>query len=312
MFLFSRTRNTRFFRNSMIIIFALFYGFRYKVGRDYLAYYDIFNNTENSGWLEPGYYWLQILLSDFPYFYLKFVIGFIIHFCVFDVLYRFRSLDFFTVTIWLIMPFGFIFVANGVRQGVAVAIGVFALSYLNHKVTATVGFIAAFMFHYSALFLWPVFVILSIGNGNIKSTILFLVLGVAVLLGIDFLENTKYGVYVTLDIFNQSNARTSLGFIAWLGILLFSVGFNKNSDIRSRAVLGSIVLRAMFLQKMILYRLIVFLEPFALLSMSSMKKLEPRSRGLFKAIILFVVSVLFVKSYFVEDYHIPYAFSYLR
>jgi hypothetical protein len=87
--LFNRTRNTRFYRNTMIIIFALFYGFRYNVGRDYLAYYDIFRNIENSGWLEPGYYWLQILLSNFPYFYLKFAIGLIIHFCVFDVLYRF-------------------------------------------------------------------------------------------------------------------------------------------------------------------------------------------------------------------------------
>jgi hypothetical protein len=296
----------------MIIIFALFYGFRYNVGRDYLAYYDIFRNIENSGWLEPGYYWLQILLSNFPYFYLKFAIGLIIHFCVFDVLYRFRSLDFFTVTIWLIMPFGFIFVANGVRQGIAVAIGMFALSYSNKKVIASIGLIAAFMFHYSALFLWPLFIILSIGKGNIRSTILFLLLGFSVLVGIDLLANTKYGIYVTLDVFNQSNARTSLGFIAWIVILLFLVGFNRNNDFRTRSVLGSVVLRILFLHKMMLYRLIVYLEPLALLSIGSMQKLNPRSRAFFKVLVLVVFSVLFAKSYFVEDYYIPYAFSYLR
>lgn len=311
-FLFNEIRNTLFFRNAMTLLFAVFYGFRYNVGRDYLAYYDIFVNHEASGWLEPGYYWLQWAFSGLPYFYFKFTLGLILHFCIFDVLYRLKNLNFFTVSLWLLMPFGFIFAANGVRQAIAVALGFYALTLSKNTFKNVCILSLAISFHYSAVFLIPLFVVLHKEKGRFLSVILFILIGLSVLYGIKILSVTKYGVYLTLDMFTKSNAKTSLGFYALILISFFSVVFSRGPKVSSSGIVGSIILRMLFVKSSILFRLVVYLEPFLLLVMHSVSRLDKRTRFIFKSVTLVIMVLLFLKSYSSKDYFIPYDFAYYR
>lgn len=138
---------------------VFFSGLRFFVGNDYFGYvtqfYLIKTYEENVVFLEPGYYWLNLLFSFSPigYWYVFFIATAISYFFILKQLCYENILKwgvFFLVTLGCL-----IWMNDIIRQGIAFSIFIYALRYMEkgnfYKYFACISI--AFLFHYSAVVL---------------------------------------------------------------------------------------------------------------------------------------------------------------
>jgi hypothetical protein len=146
---------------SFLVVF-LFVGLRHNVGNDYEGYVYLFNliryGVESR--LEYGYYLLNTLFSESNngYKYVMLAASFITFFFLFKTLIREKIL---ALGIFFVFAFEFIFlIIDQVRQGIAIAMFLYAIQFIEQRKFYTYALIiisAGLLFHYSALFMLPVY-----------------------------------------------------------------------------------------------------------------------------------------------------------
>lgn len=162
-----------------IILFAVFFGMRYDVGVDYLAYLEGYLSKTHVGRNEL----LFNLLSEIGW---KFNIHSVVYFSIiafiqiFFFLYAFKDERFlFPFLIFFLFTNGsWQFWMNGIRQALAMCIWIFSLKYIEEKklIKYVVWGIVAFLFHRSAIILFLFYPILRNGRDYFKSIKLQLIL----------------------------------------------------------------------------------------------------------------------------------------
>ena len=143
-----------------ILFFIVLLGGRENVGKDYSNYVDYFKGIQSAAFLEPGYDLLNLSISNLGLdvsfvFLIMAILSSIFIFKSFDNNNDIKTLP----TSLLIVVFGFLFLSNGVRQGLAVSIFFFAYRFIkNRQFLYYICCIAfACLFHYSAILLIPIY-----------------------------------------------------------------------------------------------------------------------------------------------------------
>lgn len=145
------------------LIVVCFSGFRYFVGNDYPSYVKTFYTFQKSNIIfnsvEIGYILLLFLFKKYQagYFYLAFTCTFISYFFLFLTLCREKILKwgiFFIFTSGLL-----IFMNDGMRQGVAISIFIYATRFIKEKkfIIYVLFILLASCFHLSVLVCIPVY-----------------------------------------------------------------------------------------------------------------------------------------------------------
>ena len=105
---------------------------RYDIGTDYLNYVDIYNNIENYTWIEPGFYFLNIILNELGLSSNGAIAVFSFIFTLISFLCYPRK-NAWLIHLCLICTLWF-FSFNGIRQAIAIAISILAISkFLQRK-----------------------------------------------------------------------------------------------------------------------------------------------------------------------------------
>ena len=146
---------------SFLVVF-LFVGLRHYVGNDYEAYVYLFSVIRNgiTTRLEYGYYLLNKLFSESQdgYKYVMLACSFITFFFLFKTFIREKIL---ALGILFLFAFELIFLMNDqVRQGVAIAVFLFAIQYIEQRKFYTYALIliaTGLLFHYSILIMLPLY-----------------------------------------------------------------------------------------------------------------------------------------------------------
>lgn len=150
----------RIFKFLSIFLFILLLGGRKDVGKDYSNYVSYFESIENITYLEPGYDFLNLFVSnlgmDVSVVFL--IMALLSSFFIFFSLSNNEGIKTFPTSI-LIVVFGFIFLSNGVRQGLALSIFFFSYRFVKNRQLFyyLCCILFASLFHYSALLLLPIY-----------------------------------------------------------------------------------------------------------------------------------------------------------
>lgn len=213
------------FRCAVLLCLILFTGLRYKVGRDYESYEEMFYlhiYTNNPGLvIEPGYLIIYDIVASFSeHFYWVTILTAIIQFVFFYL--GIRKFQYFTLSLFffLMSMEGWAFTVNGMRQGIAACIFCYALTFLlNKKYWLYVSLIiVASLFHVSALILLPIALVLRIklkDKWYFNIFIVFLLLSQTDIVGIvlmKIIEFTPYANYLLSDFVNKTSTDSGLGF----------------------------------------------------------------------------------------------------
>ncbi|HBU0833385.1 TPA: EpsG family protein, partial [Klebsiella pneumoniae] len=211
--------------NSLFLITGVFYVLNFGFGYDWMNYYDSYLNINTPGYdfffYEPGYLWCMSLFSyfgvDFQIFYGLTVL--FIYFSVYKFCIKTKSpaIAFFTLFCFL----GFYVFSEGIRQGVAFSICLFALNALrsNLRLRAIVIISVASLFHASSLFTFLYFILLNPGQ---KSFYRFTITSTTfVALFLFFLYNPSYLSFIPVvgpkfAIYSSMYAWADGGFVDWL------------------------------------------------------------------------------------------------
>lgn len=219
------------FLKLIFVVFTLFAGFRYKVGVDYPNYVKIFQKEEGYLANEIGFqYILDFLRLIGGTYQLMFLcLAVIMNVLVYKIIKYYSSNVWISVLIYLcIAPFYFS-TFNGTRQYVAIAVFLYSLRFLDKnmlKKYLLINLIGAIAFHYSLLFIAPLFpfikkelslrlkIILVLGVFLINSVVKLLVF------------YTPYAFYFKIEKEIEISAITYILMILLVPILLFEKKFN--------------------------------------------------------------------------------------
>jgi len=159
-----KCKNRNYTRLLAIFLLIFFVGFRYDVGADYFSYQTIFEaiaDNDHSVPVEIGYFWLNRIVSFFStnFYFLTTIVALIqlglLHLCLKD-----KSFYAFSVYIFMTTCLGTI--VNEMRQYLAVAFFFYSLLYVNKSIIKyTIVILLGACFHFSILFLYPLYFILS-------------------------------------------------------------------------------------------------------------------------------------------------------
>ena len=150
-----------------ILVFIIFFGIRYDVGVDHLAYLEHYQTQHDLDRFEPVFLWLTTSLKGLGVHYTVYfaLLAFI---QIFFVLYSIKDerylLPFFTIT--LIMGQFFWHWMNGIRQDIAACIYVFAVNFIVERkpFKFLLCILLAIGFHKSSILLLPTYYLLYKGK----------------------------------------------------------------------------------------------------------------------------------------------------
>jgi len=227
---FGVKRSSKFIRSIAVLIPIVFVGLRLNVGTDYVAYvymYDLFSAinineyialTENS--IEIGYYLLiQLaqLLGGYSWvmFFLSSLITISVAYLAIKRLAPNNIPMVFFLYLMTILPF----TLNGIRQGIAMSIVFFALSYIiSGKFKKFLLFILlAATFHTSALLLLPLYLlralVLNRRYDNTLTLTLSVVLAATVGIGLPVLVGFGSGIPLLGDYLEYEGRQVGVGLL---------------------------------------------------------------------------------------------------
>ncbi len=198
---------------SFILLF-LFSALRFEFGNDYNSYLNIYNIVQITG--ENNYYsanplfiFLNKISPTFQWFIA--ITSFIFLFAVYKLIKKNVSPEYHGIAllVFLLNPYIFIINLSAVRQGIAIALFIFAIHYAikRNPVPYIILILAAAMFHTSAIVLLPVYFLVKPKKVSKGFLIGFIIVLFVLLLSSasfewvlnmfqDFLVNTRYNRYL--------------------------------------------------------------------------------------------------------------------
>jgi hypothetical protein len=270
------------------VILGALSAFRYNVGTDYIAYEEMFNgvvtNTLPPVWLakEKGYLWLlelvnilggnfqavclitTIMITCFSYYGFKFIL-------------KDRS-DFMPLLTLLYIMGMYFFTLNAIRQSIAVAIFIFSIKYIYERKLLKYFFLTviAFLFHRSAIVLFPLYWVLNMRLS--RSAIIFLIfisIGIVVLDPFESLKNLflvydlMYAGYFTDEIRNNSTGMLGIfvSIVSSIGFVILGSTLNRDDKIQNiifNSVVVFVILRLISLDMSVMNRLAIYFKPMIL------------------------------------------------
>ena len=150
-----------------ILVFMIFYGIRYDVGKDYLNYLEVYQTHDGIERFEPAFFFITNTLSNCGVHY-TFYFAILAFIQIFFVLYSIKDerylFPFFAIT--LIMGQFFWHWMNGIRQDVAACIYVFAVNFIVERkpFKFLLCILLAIGFHKSSILLLPTYFLLYKGK----------------------------------------------------------------------------------------------------------------------------------------------------
>lgn len=152
-----KAKGTNFFYICGFIIITSFCAFRYKVGFDYEGYINIYEDIyyDLISYVEPGYFLLNKMFVPNHYGYL-FVLAIMSFFSLFLLFQVFKHYNILLYGIFFLITFQLLFMINNqVRQGLSLAIFMYAIQYIETKryLKYVISILIAAMFHTTALIL---------------------------------------------------------------------------------------------------------------------------------------------------------------
>lgn len=208
---------------------VLVYGLRYRVGTDYMYYYESFERVvqgTGSYFNEPLYNLLQYMVSFISSNYILFstICGFLLCIPFYVVILKVSKNPTFSILLFVITNTYFI-AMNGVRQGLAMAFLMVSIYYLikNQEKYFYVYVMVAAMFHVSALIFLPVYRLTRVTITPLKGWMMIAIFAGIGFAGKGMLESlislTQYAHYIASD-FNEMSFEIVLFII---NIIIFSV-----------------------------------------------------------------------------------------
>lgn len=173
---FEPQRKNKYFRIITAALFALLLGFRENVGTDYSNYVGYFKYEQYLAYLEPGYNYINKVVL----IYGGSVVWVFLFMAAASTYFIFLSLNdkkvVYYPTALLCYTLCFPFLANGVRQGLAVSIFFYSYKFIEQRklFLYLISIIGASLFHLSALILLPLYFILNKSLNKTTYIVLFL------------------------------------------------------------------------------------------------------------------------------------------
>lgn len=248
-----------------LLLLSIFAGVRsHRVGTDSGTYTSDFRNQLNLEYfvfredIEYGYQLLSYIILNFThnYFWLFFVSSIIV---VGSYLYIFKKISKdYLLSVYIFITFGFYtFYFNGLRQGLAMAITIWAIPYLIERkiFNFTLLIVTASFFHKSALIMFVMYLLINL-KIKIEYKIGLTFLGSFFLssLVVEYLasENNRYTAYTTSS--ENAGGYLVLGIFLVLGAIFYFFNNAKNIFDKSEYILLQLYLIGL-----------IFLIPVALL-----------------------------------------------
>ncbi|MFW6008878.1 MAG: EpsG family protein [archaeon] len=235
------------FKLLSLFLLIIMVGFRYNVGADYNSYVNYFenlnvNNPFDYSKFEPAYTFINYIIKQngWGVEIVFLVSAFITLFFVYKTLNSYSKIYSFSLFLFLVDG-GYSNICNLVRQGVAISLFFFSVKYIIEKKFYIYVFliVIASLFHYSALFLIPVYFI---ADYNFSRKIYFFIYFISLLFLFtniiyylaDFISPFlfDYGRYLESEYFTRvTQVDTGLGFLFHniVGIILI---FFKNKIVK--------------------------------------------------------------------------------
>lgn len=313
-----------------LVIPILVSGFRYGVGTDYFNYINIFNTHKtmsiedyysDNGLVEIGYFaieYISYLLGGGTR--LLFIITSALTLVFFYLGLKRLDIKYIGTVYFLYLTMIFPMTMNAVRQGVAISIMFFAMTFIMKKkpVAYLALTIIAGMFHISALLLLPFYFIgrlFDMHNNDktryfvrlllVSIVVLFVVFNVFnIVLSIPGFE--KYLLYTT---YNEESGNLifyfKLATVLLIGILARYTIFNKKSSIYQYAyalAVMEVVILVLGFTSPFIKREALYFSPFFLIALTSLVDVFKTSYRL--RVLSYIAVVMYGSSFFTVSYYV--------
>lgn len=189
-----------------IIFFMLIFGFRYDVGKDYMSYYNIalskfnFNESELELFFKIIYYLIDLKIFSVSFLFL--LTFSITTFFVFKTIRNYSKNYLISFSIYFFGPF-FLFSLSGIRQALAASIFFCSIKFIIERkffsYSLVILFISVF-FHYSAIFLLPLYFLYNLKLKKYKIIIMYFFSLFILIFGYQILESVIVFLYSNIDI----------------------------------------------------------------------------------------------------------------
>lgn len=321
-------KDKKIFRVLSLIILIIFIGLRDGVGVDYFNYKDIFLSGENASWIEPGYFYLMkfVHLLGGNFYWITSLVA-----CS-TLLFLYKGLEnltpyfAFSIFLFLVLPSGYGFTVNGMRQGITAAIFLYSVKFI---ITGNFWKYALFILfassiHISTIILLPFYFVRKI---KFRKYLYLLIILISIILNqikvlkdvlLKLLSYTPWESYLKVEeILGNTETSTGLGFlfINILGLLIIyfvpqKIVLQKKYSIIFTLFAFFLILRNLLFSVAILYRMVVYFDwiSFLVIPIFIYFTFDESSRKLSISLLLILFSVLFYKALINPTYMLEYKF----
>lgn len=311
-----------------LFILVLFIGLRFDVGTDYINYKGIYETVKyysfNESGVELGYYylnkWIDSLLGQF---WGVTIVQAIVVLGLFY--YSFSKYFFYSFALLIFLlniDCGFVMTINTMRQAMAIAIVFVSIEYIKEKklLIYSILIFIAFLFHLSAIFVWPLYFMSKIKiRGNIILAIYLVVLilsiaGVWNELNLYVLSLTHYAGYVTSSFMTEVG--TTSGIVIWfwrIMALLVLISYKRISEKYPEFILYLnifvifVISREILISNFLLYRMRLYLQWTEFLVYPLFFSLyQVHLRRLLECLFIVMMVLVFLKQLFTPEANLLY------
>jgi len=304
--------------------------FRHEVAKDYYSYIRIYDEIASRGFIwaletlrtEPGYALFNILIkyifNDHQYVFI--ISSFIVLFFVFiTIIDNKESINFGYALFAYIVSYYF-WMWTAVRISIAIVIVFYAYRYIIEKniFKYSVFVLIAFLFHYTAIIIWPLYFLISSSNKTKKHiyNTLFYILLISIFISFNIIfellfSDTKYEVYQVMI----GNLRSGLNqFILKLPLFfLFTayrktlISINQNNVVYLRIFFIGFFMLIFTFWLGIIDRLTNYYFIVEILILGSMFKITSKTERTFIIVLLLLYYIL-IYTYFIlnNEIYFPY------
>lgn len=331
----AKYKNGEWGLNISFIFIYFFLALRYNFGNDYSNYLKIFENSSNiedysfddifSFFYEPGWILLNYVFHSLGFFTMNIFIAFFSCLVYFRFIKKYVKREYYWLALFIYIFFpGFLLIqSSAMRQAVAVMIFVYSIDFLVEKrfINYLLMILIASMFHYSSLFLLPVYLLVYF-NGKIRLlSIIFLLLGYLSLFTMGetlapFFQSLmlsisdKYESYV-----DQGKISSGLGFIYFTLLFLVVLIYESRNTEKVRMIFKISILSFFIIPLGIIIemsgRFTLYLAPSTIVVYPSIAESMNNSYKKYFFLIAIVVFTLFqFFTFFYSKTYYEYFFEY--
>lgn len=309
----------------LFIFMSIILGYRCNVGTDFDSYKEYYD--DGIYYLEPGFNFLCSIIQQFSgdAYDMFYTISFISLFFITLALNNKKVYYFPTAVLCFI--FTFIFLSNGIRQGVAISIFFYAYKFIeerNFKLYICFIGVAA-LFHYSILIVLPLYFIANKYYKVYVYVIIYLVSLILALLGkgiMAYIEpyvsfNSRYGALLSNENSSTFDGYLSLGILSQLILYLFLLSLSLKCKIYERfpVIFNLFFLAVVFfnlrLSSYLFNRVEIIFSWFQyiIIPLIINSRQIIRYRQFIIAIIIVVYFTLFIHSYYIDSNNNLYPYT---